>query len=146
MYSARYLKRNTVPAPKYYKNTFAILGDAAHASTPHQGAGAGQAIEDAYILSNLLGSIPTTTTSATSPLTIENAFRAYDAVRRPRTLRVVTTSRDAGLLYDFEDAEIGWDLERVGERLSQRYRWIWEVDLEAELERAKGIMGGGGEM
>ena len=32
----------------------AILGDAAHASTPHQGAGAGQAIEDAHMLSELL--------------------------------------------------------------------------------------------
>jgi len=31
------------PAPTYFKGRFALLGDAAHASTPHQGAGAGQA-------------------------------------------------------------------------------------------------------
>ncbi|RAL66883.1 hypothetical protein DID88_007665 [Monilinia fructigena] len=37
------------------KGRIVLLGDAAHASTPHQGAGAGQAIEDAFILSNLLG-------------------------------------------------------------------------------------------
>lgn len=33
------------PAPTYVKGKLAILGDAAHASTPHQGAGAGMAIE-----------------------------------------------------------------------------------------------------
>ena len=59
------------PAPTYYKGRLALLGDAAHASTPHQGAGAGQAIEDSYILSNLLGQV-------NSAEDLENAFRAYD--------------------------------------------------------------------
>jgi salicylate hydroxylase len=43
------------PASTYYKGRAALLGDAAHTTTPNQGAGAGMAIEDAYILGALLG-------------------------------------------------------------------------------------------
>ncbi|KAJ5683685.1 uncharacterized protein N7477_000030 [Penicillium maclennaniae] len=39
----------------FAKSQVAILGDAPHTSTPHQGAGAGQAIEDAHVLSELIG-------------------------------------------------------------------------------------------
>ena len=73
------------PAPTYAKGRFAILGDAAHASTPHQGAGAGQAIEDVFVLSNLLG-------RTKEVKDVERALYAYDQVRRPRSQRVVTTS------------------------------------------------------
>ena len=33
----------------YVDGKVVLLGDAAHASTPHQGAGAGMAVEDAYL-------------------------------------------------------------------------------------------------
>ncbi|KAK4206261.1 hypothetical protein QBC37DRAFT_476981 [Rhypophila decipiens] len=36
--------------PTYYRNNVCLVGDAAHATTPWQGAGAGQAFEDAMIL------------------------------------------------------------------------------------------------
>ncbi|PQE03389.1 mannitol 1-phosphate dehydrogenase protein [Rutstroemia sp. NJR-2017a BBW] len=123
------------PAPTYYKNCIALLGDAAHASTPYQGAGAGQAIEDAFVLSNLLGDI-------TDAGDIEKAFHAYDAVRRPRSQKVVTTSREAASIYEFEDAELGMDLQKIRQRVDQRYKWIWDEDLPAQLERAREIMRG----
>ena len=34
-----------------------LIGDVAHASTPHQGSGRGMAMEDAFILANLVGQI-----------------------------------------------------------------------------------------
>lgn len=34
-----------------------LLGVAAHANSPHQGSGGGMAMEDAFILSNLIGQI-----------------------------------------------------------------------------------------
>ncbi|KAL4246567.1 FAD/NAD(P)-binding domain superfamily protein [Abortiporus biennis] len=40
--------------PFWTRGRVVLLGDAAHSMTPHQGAGAGQAIEDAYVLSSLL--------------------------------------------------------------------------------------------
>ncbi|KAF3021962.1 hypothetical protein E8E14_010030 [Neopestalotiopsis sp. 37M] len=38
----------------YASGKVVLMGDAAHAMTPHQGAGAGQAIEDGYILARAL--------------------------------------------------------------------------------------------
>ncbi|KUJ22260.1 FAD/NAD(P)-binding domain-containing protein [Mollisia scopiformis] len=122
------------PAPTYYRGCLAILGDAAHASTPHQGAGAGQAIEDAFILSNLLGQVE-------SVNEIEKAFHAYDAIRRPRSQKVVTTSREATAIYDFEDEKLGTDLDLIKRTLETRYDWIWNEDLPQQLRRAREIAG-----
>ncbi len=122
------------PAPTYFKGRFALLGDAAHASTPHQGAGAGQAIEDAFILSKLLGQL-------NSAHEIERAFHAYDAIRRPRSQKVVATSRDAVKIYEFEDEKLGTDLDMIKRTLEMRYNWIWEVNLLQQLNKAQDIMG-----
>ncbi|TVY43531.1 6-methylsalicylic acid decarboxylase, partial [Lachnellula occidentalis] len=122
------------PAPTYYKGRFAILGDAAHASTPHQGAGAGQAIEDAYIITHLLGRVNCVDD-------IEDAFRAYDAVRRPRSQKVVVTSRDAASLYEFEDETVGTDLDLLKKNLETRMNWIWDEDLVQQLKTAQDTMG-----
>ncbi|CZR50600.1 related to salicylate 1-monooxygenase [Phialocephala subalpina] len=122
------------PAPTYYKGRFALLGDAAHASTPHQGAGAGQAIEDAFVLSNLLGQVD-------SVNKIENAFKGYDAIRRPRSQRVVTTSRDAAAIYEFEDERLGSDLDLIKRTLESRYDWIWDEDLPQQLKKAQEVAG-----
>jgi salicylate hydroxylase len=126
------------PAPTYYKHNLCIAGDAAHASTPHQGAGAGQAIEDAFVLSNLLGQV-------TSSSGLEQAFKAYDAIRRPRSQKNVKTSRETSAVYEFEDEEISGDLEKIRWTLENRYRWIWEEDLNEQLARAKALMTGTGE-
>ena len=124
------------PAPTYYKGRLCILGDAAHASTPHQGAGAGQAIEDAFVLSNLLGQVA-------SAANITQAFEAYDTVRRPRSQRVVTTSREAGCLYEMEDEEVGTDLDKARENLLVRCEWIWGNDLKAQFKEAQDAMTNG---
>jgi salicylate hydroxylase len=121
------------PAPTYYNGRLCLLGDAAHASTPHQGAGAGQAIEDALVLSSLLGQIK-------SVADIENAFKAYDFVRRPRTQKIVTTSRDAAEIYEFENEKLGNDLVEIEKALNQRYQWIWELDLHEHLKEAQSLM------
>ena len=121
------------PAPTYYSGNLALLGDAAHASTPHQGAGAGQAIEDAFILSNLLGLVDSTDG-------IEKAFQAYDAVRRPRSQRVVLTSRDAVAIYEFENEDCASQLDVMRSTLESRYDWIWNEDLKEQLAKARDIM------
>lgn len=121
------------PAPTYYKGRLCLLGDAAHASTPHQGAGAGQAIEDAFVLSNLLGQVA-------SAANITQAFKAYDAVRRPRSQRVVTTSKEAGCLYEMEDEKVGSDLDKARENLLARCEWIWGNDLKSQLREAQDAM------
>ena len=112
-----------LPASTYCQGRTCLLGDAAHASTPHCGAGAGMAVEDAYVLSSLLAKV-------TDGRDIEKAFRVYDEVRRPRTQRLVACSRENGLLYDFELDEVRDDRERLKASLDQRLRWIWEEDMQ----------------
>ncbi|CAJ2502203.1 Uu.00g095970.m01.CDS01 [Anthostomella pinea] len=123
---------NHPPAPTYHGSQplICLVGDAAHASTPHQGAGAGICIEDCYILGNLIA-------EARSVGGLHRAFRAYEEIRRPRTLKLVETSRQAGLLYDFESQ--GDDLEAVERDMKSRMSWIWDINLVAELEKAKAI-------
>ncbi|EXJ61738.1 hypothetical protein A1O7_02167 [Cladophialophora yegresii CBS 114405] len=112
-----------------------LLGDCAHASTPHQGAGAGMAIEDAAVLSRVLGEIKTP-----DRVQLTRAFAAYDAVRRDRTQKVVTRSRTRGMLYDFELSGVGDDLEKVRDTLSTQWDWIWDLDIDAHCREALGIM------
>jgi len=119
------------PCESYFKGRVCLLGDAAHASTPHMGAGAGMAIEDAYILSNLLGDI-------SDAKEIDNAFRAYDLTRRPRSQRLVEGSSQQGRLYDLE--LVGDDPVQVRKELATRTSWVWEHDLTKDLAEAKRLL------
>jgi len=123
-----------LPCSTYYKGRVCLLGDAAHATTPHQGAGAGMCIEDSLILSVLLK-------EAQGVGDVQRAFQAYDEVRRGRSQKNVMTSKEAGTLYDFELE--GDDLDKIEPNFRQRMKWIWDVDLDEEVERAKKIYHGG---
>ncbi|OBR06607.1 Mannitol 1-phosphate dehydrogenase [Colletotrichum higginsianum IMI 349063] len=119
------------PSPTYYRGRVCLLGDAAHASTPHKGSGAGMAIEDACVLGNLLGLVP----DARGPGGgVEAAFAAYNATRRERSQRLVVDSREQGRLYDLE---LGDDPAWIAEDLSTRMDWVWKYDLAQELERGR---------
>ena len=120
-----------LPALTYHrKGKICLLGDSAHASTPHHGAGAGMALEDALILSKLLASV-------NDVGGLESAFAAYDAVRRPRSQRLVASSRKIGEIYDFEDEVIGDNMEAMREHLEHAWDWIWNEDLGRQLENAQ---------
>lgn len=120
-----------LPAATYYrKGKLCLLGDSAHASTPHHGAGAGMAVEDALILSRLLASIG-------SVGELESAFAAYDAVRRPRSQRLVASSRKIGEVYNFEDEIIGENMKATRAYLEQAWDWIWNENLDRQLEMAQ---------
>lgn len=128
---------NHPPAPTYYstKPLICLVGDAAHASTPHQGAGAGMCIEDVYLLSGLLS-------TCKSRSDLAKAAHAYDAVRRPRSQKLVKTSREAGMLWEFEGDDIGDDLEALEQNALKRMDWIWNHDITEDLDRARRIVRG----
>lgn len=122
------------PADTYTKGRICLLGDSAHASTPHCGAGAGMAIEDALVMSSVLAMVDGKGEE------LPRAFAAYDAVRRPRSQKLVRTSREHGMLYDFELEGVGDDKERFETRLREHMNWVWEFDLQAHVEEARGLM------
>ena len=106
-----------------------MMGDAAHATTPFQAQGAGQAIEDACVLSALFEKV-------TTPDEASKALAAYDQARRPRAQRVVSTSRESGQLMSMQLPGVGDDLEKMREKLNTRMHWIWHRDLAAQNEDA----------
>lgn len=108
----------------------ALVGDVAHASTPHQGSGAGQCFEDALILSHLLGKVH-------NDCDLQTAFQVYDLICRPRGQEIVRTSDEAGRLFTFSDPEYGDDIAKIVENANKRFLWIWTHDLEADLKRAQ---------
>jgi len=75
--------------PTWTTENLALLGDAAHPFLPHQGQGAGMAIEDAAALSTVL---PFGTKKAEVP----ERLRLYQNIRLERAKRVQQYSRLAG--------------------------------------------------
>ncbi|KAH9890776.1 salicylate hydroxylase [Xylariomycetidae sp. FL2044] len=106
-----------------------IMGDAAHAMTPWQGAGAGQAIEDAMILGTLLGEI-------SSSDEIEIAFAAFDAVRRPRCQQIIDSSRGTGQMLCGQDPDVGLDAHELKQALACRWDFIRSLDMKEHREEA----------
>ncbi|KAK3703515.1 hypothetical protein LTR37_014362 [Vermiconidia calcicola] len=120
------------PAPTYTKGRICILGDAAHAGTPHNGAGAGQAIEDALCMSRLMRLVY-------DGVDIPRAFAAFDRVRRPRSQRQVQMARDSGWLYDLQLPGYMDDWDKIKQMLEEKQNWIWNHDLEAENKEAERV-------
>lgn len=128
---------NHPPATTYVSDNgrVVLIGDAAHATTPHKGSGAGMAIEDAYILGNLIAAA-LVGENVDAGKAIPAAFRVYDASRRQRTQRLVEDSRETGQLYDLEHSEFGTDKEKIKGTLLTRMDWVWKHDLQDELRDA----------
>lgn len=82
------------PLPSFTSGRVVLLGDAAHAMTPHLGQGANQALEDAATLVAVLD---------TEPDDLAAALRRYDELRRPRTQKLVRRSRMGGRV-----AQLAW--------------------------------------
>jgi 2-polyprenyl-6-methoxyphenol hydroxylase-like FAD-dependent oxidoreductase len=72
--------------PTWSRGRTLLIGDAAHATSPHAGQGASIALEDAYRLVRALG----------SEVEIGVAFQNFERERRPRAERLVALARRNG--------------------------------------------------
>jgi salicylate hydroxylase len=121
------------PAPYYYKNHVAMIGDAAHATLAAAGNGAAQAIEDAAVLHALFAQV-------TDVSQIAKAFAAFDAVRRPRSQKVVEISRNFSQLYSFRlDEVVGTDPDKMTAYIREMGSYTNDYDLEAQNRNAVGL-------
>ncbi len=75
-----------VPIKNWWKGRVALIGDAAHATTPNLGQGGCQAVEDAFVIARCLKENP-------AP---EIAFKKYQTIRYQKALHVVTLSWNLG--------------------------------------------------
>ncbi|KAG1737807.1 hypothetical protein EDB19DRAFT_1895769 [Suillus lakei] len=105
----------------------ALLGDAAHAMLPFQGAGAGQSIEDAYLLATVLGH------KATTLDTVPRALAIYDKLRRPFSSDVALRSRLNGQLCTLQKDV---PLHELGNIITKNWEWAWLTELDDALEEA----------
>lgn len=73
------------PMKTWYQKRLCLIGDAAHATTPNLGQGAGQAIEDAYYLAEFVAQND-----------LEMAFQKFQQYRMPKVNQIVNTSWGIG--------------------------------------------------
>ncbi|MBO0850742.1 MAG: FAD-dependent monooxygenase, partial [Pseudonocardia sp.] len=82
-----------LPLPRFNSGRVALLGDAAHAQTPHLGQGACLALEDAVVLAAAVG----------ADHDVPRALERYDRQRRRRTERLVARSARLGRIIQLEN-------------------------------------------
>ncbi|KAK2063325.1 FAD/NAD(P)-binding domain-containing protein [Colletotrichum caudatum] len=118
------------PPPTYAKGRICLIGDAAHASTPHLGAGAGICIEDAAVLASLLA-----VDGVRSGPDIEAVFATFNAHRRERGEWLVRTSRRVGELIQLQ-SEHKKDFQKLIWELRSYIAQTREFDLERQIREA----------
>lgn len=109
--------RDQDPLPSYIKGRTVLIGDAAHAMTPHQAQGCTQAVEDAEGL-RLLNDIGVTREN------VGKALVDFDSVRRPRASQIQDNTRSS-VVRQKENFEA-----------FQKYNWTYPGIVEG-LKRVK---------
>lgn len=132
---SRWVIHETIPLPTFARDKVVLIGDAAHAMTPHTGSGGGQAIEDALVLSHLLNH-PQTNIS-----TLAEALNVFDQVRRPAAQQIAHWSKECGLMFSFLlEEKKNTPLEDLGEEFIQRTEWLKDEDwLQKVLDQVDAL-------
>lgn len=130
------------PPPTFARGRVCIAGDAAHATSPHHGAGAGMGVEDALVLSTLLAdaaALPAAAEDGTAlrAAAVRAAFEAYGEVRGDRTRFVAESSRVIGQVFEWRYPATMKDWEKCRDELTWRSHRIWNFDQKDMLRRAR---------
>ncbi|KAJ4484354.1 salicylate hydroxylase [Lentinula edodes] len=135
---SRWVVRDLRPMKTYVSRRIALVGDSCHNMTPHLGAGAGQAMEDGYVLGQLF--------STAGPEKWERILQAYNHVRHPFGNKIQRNAREQGFYYEL-NAHGFENITTMGQELSpeqisllrtsitQNWSW-WEEDADEDLARA----------
>jgi 2-polyprenyl-6-methoxyphenol hydroxylase-like FAD-dependent oxidoreductase len=113
------------PILQYAFGRIVLLGDAAHATTPNLGQGAGQAMEDAYVLARCLDTAGD----------IVTAFKEYERKRVDRTRKIIKMSKQIGQIAQLENK---WLIRLRNAVLMQippsvnmkRFEFLYDVDWD----------------
>ena len=87
-----------VPLPPIVQGRVALLGDAAHATTPNLGQGACQAIEDSVVIAACLKTAER----------VEPGLLEYEGRRLPRVTQVYRRSRNIGVVAQLQNRAACW--------------------------------------
>jgi 2-polyprenyl-6-methoxyphenol hydroxylase-like FAD-dependent oxidoreductase len=123
------------PVPTYVNGRLCLAGDAAHASSPHHGAGAGCGIEDCLALAALLHSA-SQHAKLDRPTAVRAALQVYNNVRYDRSQWIMDTSRVIGDVYEFRDPQCGSNHEKIAHEIHSRSHKIWDYDVDGMVDDA----------
>jgi len=119
------------PLETWTRGRVALLGDAVHPMLPYLGQGAGQSIEDAFVLAHCL------TQDRDDP---QRAIEIYADRRRERAAAIQIASRNSGRLMQLtEPVEVMARNARLSENPEApiaRFDWIWRYDVESAMAEA----------
>jgi salicylate hydroxylase len=118
------------PLPRWTQGRVTLLGDAAHPMLPYLAQGAAQAIEDGYVLADLLAQ------HRSDP---RGALVAYEQARLPRTARVQLHARERGKINNTTSAlarftrDIRYRIKKLLKPNEHTYgiEWIYGHDVTA---------------
>ncbi|MBV0911594.1 FAD-dependent oxidoreductase [Anianabacter salinae] len=116
-------------APVWHDGASAILGDAAHPTLPFLAQGANLALEDAWVLADLLARTDT-----------PDALALYQARRRPRVIRAIEAANGNARNYHLQSPFVrraAHTALRLGGRIAptaalRRFEWLYGLDVTAD--------------
>jgi salicylate hydroxylase len=116
------------PLPRWSVGRVSLLGDACHSMVPFLAQGAVMAVEDGYVLARAL---------TEGQGEIASRLLRYEAARRERANRAVAGS--AGNIERFHHRALAdpvagreyVDREWAGQRVAERYEWLFRYDVTA---------------
>ncbi|KAH9933957.1 FAD/NAD(P)-binding domain-containing protein [Epithele typhae] len=130
--------------PTFSSGRVALLGDAAHAMTPFQASGLGQAIEDGFVLASILSQTNVTVSNVAS------ALKIYDKIRRPFAQNIQRLSDANGQCQHLRQG--GWEdvtaeeslrggfaqdrFDGVSELLASHMKWAQESSVMDDRDEA----------
>lgn len=113
----------------WHKGRVCLLGDAAHATSPHVGQGASLALEDALVFAQCLRDVPS----------LDGAFATFERLRKGRTEKLVAQARRTGGSKVVSNPVQGWfrDLTlpfflRLGAK-STEWVYAYKVDWSQQV-------------
>ncbi|PTB62998.1 FAD/NAD(P)-binding domain-containing protein [Trichoderma citrinoviride] len=125
------------PAPSYALGRMCLAGDAAHASTPNQGGGAGAGMEDSLVLAEILAALADRENSG-APVglsEISEGLKVYSEARYERAQWLVQSSRRVAQLFTRKSAE---QEEPISREILERSHQLWDHDVDAMVADALG--------
>ncbi|KPM40651.1 hypothetical protein AK830_g5893 [Neonectria ditissima] len=118
--------------PTWVNDKLALLGDAAHPFTPHQGQGAAQAMEDAAALAVVLP-------RGTAPEDVPERLKLYEKIRYERAHIIQNYSRQAGKdwidgkpqidMMSYTNYNFGHDEHDHAGNVFKRWLWAKKKDM-----------------
>jgi salicylate hydroxylase len=123
------------PLPTFVQGRLCLAGDAAHASAPHHGAGAGYGVEDSLALAELLTAIDGRRLSTPVKTVIPKILAVYNEMRYSRCQALVESSRTVGEMYEWQHEPTRTDAEAFARELYLRCHRIWDYDVDKMVHR-----------